>query len=162
MNRVFWALTAWLALALPGWAGGFERLYDGKTLSGWTLVNGHGPGYVPGAGGVLTCPTDGGGNLFTEREYSDFHLKLEFKLSPGGNNGIGIRAPLQGDAAYVGMEVQVLDDPAPEYAKLEPGQYHGSIYKVCAARRGALKPTGECENSCRSPRVCARRSARSG
>lgn len=143
MNRVFWALTALLALALPGVAGGFEKVYDGKTLNGWTLVGGHGPGYVPSANGVLTCPADGGGNLYTEKEYSDFHLKLEFKLSPGGNNGVGIRAPLQGDAAYVGMEVQVLDDPAPEYANLEPGQYHGSIYKVAAARRGALKPTGQ-------------------
>ena len=143
MNRVFWALTALLALALPGVAGGFEKVYDGKTLNGWTLIGGHGPGYVPGEGGVLTCPADGGGNLYTEKEYSDFHLKLEFKLSPGGNNGIGIRAPLQGDAAYVGMEVQVLDDEAPGYANLEPGQYHGSIYKVAAAKRGALKPTGQ-------------------
>ena len=143
MNRVFWALTALLALALPGVAGGFEKVYDGKTLNGWTLIGGHGRGYVPGEGGVLTCPADGGGNLYTEKEYSDFHLKLEFKLSPGGNNGIGIRAPLQGDAAYVGMEVQVLDDEAPGYANLEPGQYHGSIYKVAAAKRGALKPTGQ-------------------
>ena len=143
MNRVVWALAAWLALALPGVAGGFARVYDGKTLNGWTLIGGHGPGYVPSANGVLTCPADGGGNLFTEKEFSDFHLKFEFKLSPGGNNGIGIRAPLQGDAAYVGMEIQVLDDDAPEYEKLEPGQYHGSIYKVCAAKRGALKPTGQ-------------------
>ncbi len=143
MNRLFLALAALLALALPGWAGGFEKVYDGKTLSGWTLVGGHGRGYVPSAGGVLTCPADGGGNLYTEKEYSDFHLKLEFKLSPGGNNGIGIRAPLSGDAAYVGMEVQVLDDEAPMYANLEPGQYHGSIYKVAAAKRGALKPTGQ-------------------
>ena len=123
-------------------ARGFVRLFDGKTLDGWKLFGGVGPGYVA-KDGVLVCPSDGGGNLFTEKEYSDFHLKFEFKLSPGGNNGIGIRAPLQGDAAYVGMEVQVLDDPAPEYAKLEPGQYHGSIYKVLPAKRGALKPAGQ-------------------
>ena len=121
---------------------GFTPLFDGKTLNGWTLVGKVGPGYIP-ENGVLTCPADGGGNLFTEKEYSDFILRFEFKLSAAGNNGIGIRAPLEGDAAYVGMEVQVLDDSSPEYANLEPGQYHGSIYKVVPSKRGALKPVGE-------------------
>ena len=121
---------------------GFVSLFDGKTLEGWTLVGKVGTGYVA-ENGILTCPADGGGNLFTVKEYSDFVFRFEFKLSPGGNNGIGIRAPLDGDAAYVGMEVQVLDDSAPEYATLEPGQYHSSIYKVVPAKRGALKPVGE-------------------
>lgn len=121
---------------------GFTDLFDGTTLNGWTLVGKSGVGYTA-ADGVLTCPADGGGNLFTEKEYSDFILTFEFKLSAGGNNGIGIRAPLAGDAAYAGMEVQVLDDSAPQYANLEPGQYHGSIYKVAASKRGAQKPVGE-------------------
>jgi hypothetical protein len=121
---------------------GFTPIFDGKTLNGWTLVNKAGRGYVA-QNGVLTCPADGGGNLFTEKEYADFVLRFEFQLSPGGNNGVAIRAPLDGDAAYVGMEVQILDDSAPGYARLEPSQYHGSIYKVAAARRGALKPAGE-------------------
>jgi hypothetical protein len=120
----------------------FVSLFDGKTLNGWKLIGGKGPGYVP-ENGVLTCPADGGGNLYSEKEYSDFILQFEFKLSAGGNNGVGIRAPLEGDAAYVGMEVQVLDDSAPQYANLEPGQFHGSIYKVAAAKKGALKPVGE-------------------
>jgi hypothetical protein len=120
----------------------FVSLFDGKTLNGWIPVGVVGPGYVV-QDGILGCPADGGGNLFTEKEYSDFVLRFQFKLDRAGNNGIGIRAPLQGDAAYVGMEVQILDDSAPEYAHLEPGQYHGSIYKVIAARRGALKPVGE-------------------
>ncbi|WP_395143867.1 DUF1080 domain-containing protein [Armatimonas sp.] len=136
------ALVALVLVVPSALAQRFEKAFDGTSLKGWQLIGGHGPGYVPN-NGVLTCPADGGGNLYTEKEFSDFHLKFEFKLSPGGNNGIAIRAPLQGDAAYVGMEVQVLDDPAPMYAKLEPGQYHGSIYKVCAAKRGALKPTGQ-------------------
>jgi hypothetical protein len=121
---------------------GFVSLFDGTTLNGWTLVGKVGPGYTA-ENGVLTCPADGGGNLFTEKEYSDFVFRFEFKLSPGANNGIGIRAPLEGDAAYVGMEVQILDDSSPEYAHLEPGQYHGSIYKVVPAKRGALKAVGE-------------------
>lgn len=141
---LFVLLSILSAYSAPAFADrGFTQLYDGKTLTGWTLVGGHGPGYVSQPDGVLLCPADGGGNLYTEREYSDFILRFEFKLSKGGNNGIGLRAPLEGDAAYVGMECQVLDDSAPEYANLEPGQYHGSIYKVAPAKRGALKPVGE-------------------
>ncbi|MFZ4506394.1 MAG: 3-keto-disaccharide hydrolase [Fimbriimonas sp.] len=121
---------------------GFVRLFDGTTLNGWQLVGGTGPGYVP-RDGVLVVPSDGGGNLFTEKEYTDFIFRFEFKLTSGGNNGVGLRAPLEGDAAYVGMECQVLDDSAPQYANLLPGQYHGSIYRVFAAKRGHQKPVGE-------------------
>ncbi|HLK55249.1 MAG TPA: DUF1080 domain-containing protein, partial [Chthonomonadaceae bacterium] len=121
---------------------GFIRVFDGKTLNGWRLVGGQGPGYVP-QDGILDCPADGGGNLFTEKEYADFIFDFEFKLDHGSNNGIGIRAPFQGDAAYMGMECQVLDDSDPMYAHLEPGQYHSSIYKVVAAKRGSLKPVGQ-------------------
>ncbi|MBV9468372.1 MAG: DUF1080 domain-containing protein, partial [Abitibacteriaceae bacterium] len=121
---------------------GFVQLFNGKDLTGWQLVGGVGPGYVV-KDGVIVCPADGGGNLYTDKEYSDFIFRFEFKLSPNGNNGIGLRAPLQGDAAYVGMEAQILDDTSPEYAHLEPGQYHSSIYKVVPAKRGSLKPVGE-------------------
>ena len=55
----------------------------------------------------------------------------------------GIRTPLEGDAAYVGMELQILDDDAPIYKDLEEYQYHGSVYGVIAAKRGHLKPLGE-------------------
>jgi hypothetical protein len=121
---------------------GFVSLFDGKTLKGWTLVGGHGPGYVV-KDGVLVCPKEGGGNLFTEKEYSNFAFRFEFRTEPAGNNGVGIRAPLEGDAAYVGMEIQILDD-APEYeGKLRPAQYHGSVYDVIPAKRGYLKKAGE-------------------
>ena len=50
---------------------------------------------------------------------------------------------MEGDAAYVGMELQILDNEAPIYSKLEPYQYHGSVYGVIPAKRGALKPVGE-------------------
>ncbi len=69
--------------------------------------------------------------------------RFEFKLTHGANNGVGIRAPLEGDAAYQGMEIQILDDDADVYKKLAPYQYHGSVYGVIAAKRGALKPLGE-------------------
>ena len=83
------------------------------------------------------------GNLYTEKEYGDFQLRFEFQLTPGANSGVGIRAPREGDAAYVGMEIQVLDDTAPIYANLQPYQYHGSVYGVIPAKRGFLKPVGE-------------------
>jgi len=77
------------------------------------------------------------------KEYANFILRVEFRLSPGGNNGVGIRAPFEGDAAYQGMEIQVLDDPAEQYKNILPGQHSGSIYLVFPAKQGALKPTGE-------------------
>jgi 3-keto-disaccharide hydrolase len=94
--------------------------------------------------GVLVCPADGGGNLFTQKEYSNFVLRFEFRTEEGGNNGVGIRAPLEGDAAYAGMEIQILDDQAERYqGKLRPAQYHGSIYDVVPAKQGFLKKAGE-------------------
>jgi 3-keto-disaccharide hydrolase len=121
----------------------FVTLFDGKSLTGWKLVKGHGPGYVV-EDGILVCPVDGGGNLFTEKEYSNFVFRFEFKTEPGGNNGVGIRAPLEGDAAYQGMEIQILDDGHEKYkGKIKSEQHHGSIYDVIPARTGFLKPAGE-------------------
>jgi len=122
---------------------GFTPLFDGSTLNGWKLVGKQGPGYLA-KDGVLICPKEGGGNLFTEKEYENFVLRLDFKLTENANNGLGIRAPLEGDAAYMGMELQVLHNDGPEFKdRLRPEQYHGSIYDVIAAKRGAQKPPGE-------------------
>jgi hypothetical protein len=93
---------------------------------------------------IVVKPNDNsGGNLYTEKEYADFIIRFEFLLTPAANNGLGIRAPLTGDAAYVGMELQILDNTAPVYAELQPYQYHGSVYGVIPARREYLKPVGE-------------------
>lgn len=123
---------------------GFKSLFNGKDLSGWTLIKGHGKGYLVEKD-VLVCPEDGGGNLFTEKEYSDFVLRLEWRLWDGGNNGVGIRAPLEGDAAYVGMEIQILDETSEKYKKgagLKPTQMTGSVYDVFAAKSGHVKREG--------------------
>jgi hypothetical protein len=119
---------------------GFVSLFDGKTLDHW---QGSKDGYQIAADGVLVCLPQGGGNLYTAKEYADFHYKFDFKLTPGANNGIGIRTPLQGDPAYVGMEIQVLDNTADQYKNLKPYQFHGSIYGVVPAKREFLKPVGE-------------------
>jgi hypothetical protein len=123
--------------------GGFTSLFDGKTLNGWKLVGGRGPGYVV-ENNRIVCPANGGGNLFTEKEYGNFVFRFEFLLTPAANNGIGIRAPYEGDAAYKGMEMQILDDSDPSYkGVIRPEQYHGSVYDVIPARTGFRKPVGE-------------------
>jgi hypothetical protein len=118
---------------------GFVALFDGKTLAGW---QGDKSGYDI-VDGAIVCKERGGGNLFTEKEYADFHLKFEFKLTPGANNGIGIRTPMQGDPAFVGMEIQVLDDGDERYKGIKDWQRHGSVYGVVAAKPGHQKPVGE-------------------
>ena len=143
IKLVAWLLPVVCLVAPAGVEPGFTPLFDGNTLDGWTLVGGHGPGYIV-QNGVIVCPANGGGNLFTRKEYSNFVFRFEFRLTPGANSGIGIRAPLQGDAAYQGMEIQILDDGNSRYkGKLKPAQYHGSIYDVIPARPGFLKPAGE-------------------
>ena len=120
---------------------GFEAMFDGSSLFHWT---GNTIDYVPENGELAIYPKRGGkGNLYSKKEYGDFHMKFEFQLTPGANNGLGIRAPLEGDAAYVAMELQILDNTAPIYAKLQPYQYHGSVYGIIAAKQGFLKPVGE-------------------
>jgi hypothetical protein len=125
---------------------GFTSLFDGKSLNGWTLVGGRGEGYGV-KDGVLFCAKGGGGKLITDKEYSDFVLRFDFKMPPeGSNNGLGIRAPREGDAAYQGMELQIIDEAAAlsgKWGKLKDTQYHGSVYDVVPAKRGAMKPAGQ-------------------
>ncbi|MBN1984877.1 MAG: DUF1080 domain-containing protein [Prolixibacteraceae bacterium] len=122
-------------------ANGFVSLFNGKNLDGW---QGNKTDYYAENGELVVNPERGGhGNLFTEKEYSDFVFRFDFQLTPGANNGLGIRAPLEGDAAYVGMELQILDNTAPIYANLHEYQYHGSVYGVIPAKRGFLNPVGE-------------------
>ncbi len=119
---------------------GFQPLFNGRDMTGWT---GNTTGYYAQDGRMICDPKKAGGNVYTAQQYGDFIFRFEFKLTAGANNGLGIRTPLSGDAAYAGMELQILDDTAPKYANLQPYQYHGSIYGVVPARRGHQKPVGE-------------------
>jgi HEAT repeat protein len=122
-------------------AQGFVALFNGRDLSGWI---GNRLGYKLEDGLLVFRPNpENRGNLYTEKQYGDFQFRFEFQLVAGANSGVGIRAPLEGDAAYVGMEIQILDDTAPIYANLQPYQYHGSVYGVIPAKRGFLKRLGE-------------------
>ena len=122
---------------------GFKVLFDGTNMHHWT---GNTTDYFIRDGVMVVEPqgkTTGTRNLYTKEEYDNFVFRFEFMLTPGANNGLGIRTPMEGDAAYVGMELQILDNDAPVYENLEKHQYHGSVYGVIPAKRGYLKPLGE-------------------
>jgi hypothetical protein len=133
-------IAATTTAAVPaGVEEGFVPLFDGKTLAGWQgAVEGH---HV--VDGELRTKPGVAGNLLTADEYGDFELRFEFRLTPGANNGLGIRAPAEGNPAFDGMEIQILDDGHPKYANLKDWQVHGSIYGVVPAERECLKPIGE-------------------
>lgn len=121
---------------------GFKKLFNGENLDGWV---GNKQSYSAENGMIVVNPSGGGsgGNLYTAKEYSDFIFRFEFQLTPGGNNGLGIHAPLDGDTAYKGKELQILDNTAAKYDNLQPYQYHGSVYGIIPAKRGFLRPVGE-------------------
>jgi len=118
---------------------GFRTLFDGKDLAGW---QGDTKGYVVEDGKIVALKT-GRGNLYTNDEFADFAVRFDFRLEPGANNGLAVRAPLSGDAAYQGMEIQVLDDGNEQYKSIQPYQAHGSVYGIAPAKRGYLKPVGQ-------------------
>lgn len=120
---------------------GFEVLFDGTSLDKWI---GNKTGYLVSEGTIVVNPAGGsGGNLYTADQFDDFEFRFEFQLTPGANNGLGIRTPTKGDAAYEGMELQILDNDSPIYKDIQPYQFHGSVYGVIPAKRGYLKPAGE-------------------
>ncbi len=123
---------------------GFKVLFDGTHMHHW---KGNTTDYFIEDGVMVVDPqgksTSWTSNLYTKEQYDNFVFRFEFMLTPAANNGLGIRTPLEGDAAYVGMELQILDNEAPVYEKLQPYQYHGSVYGVIPAKRGYLKPVGE-------------------
>lgn len=108
---------------------GFVPIFDGKSLEGWTGQVGN----YEAKNGLLICKKKGSGNIMTKKQFGDFIYRFEFKLEPGGNNGVSVR----------GHEIQILDDYAPRYKNLKPCQYHGSIYCKVPAKRGHTKKAGE-------------------
>jgi len=111
----------------------FRPLFNGKDLTGWK-------GDYVVDDGALVCKS---GNLVTDATFTNYILEFEFRLPPGGNNGLGIHYPGHGDGAYTGMELQILDDTAEQYKDLKDYQFHGSLYTLAPAKRTKLKPVGE-------------------
>lgn len=112
------------------------KLFNGKDLAGWI-----GEGYAVEDGTITSTPKCR--VLRTESTFSNYVLDFEFKLTPGANNGLGIHYPGEGDGAYTGMELQILDNKHPKYKDLKPYQFHGSLYTMKPAEQKGMKPVGE-------------------
>jgi hypothetical protein len=121
---------------------GFKSIFNGTDFTGWA-----GPiNEYEVVDGAIQCRPKKGGTLYTKDEYENFMARMEFKLPPGGNNGLAIRYPGHGNAAYDGMcELQVLDDNYEKATgqKIDARQAHGSAYGMFAAARGYQRPIGE-------------------
>jgi hypothetical protein len=154
MRRVLLPLALILALPLVSLAvadkdkdnvapEGFTALFNGKDLTGWKVNEGGKMERWGADKGILYVEGEAGGWLMTEKEYGDFEVRVDFKLPKAGNSGVGLRSPMKGDPAYVGMEIQLLDDGADEYKNLKPFQYTGSIYGVVPPAKRVTKPAGE-------------------
>ena len=121
---------------------GFKSIFNGKDFDGWA---GDIDNYQV-VDGAIRCKPQKGGNIYHKNDLTDFVARLEFKLPPGGNNGLCIRYPGSGNTAYLGMcECQVLDDnyEAATHSQIDPRQAHGSAYGMVAAQRGYQRPIGE-------------------
>ncbi|HWQ54026.1 MAG TPA: DUF1080 domain-containing protein [Bryobacteraceae bacterium] len=145
--RTAWLLAAFgpalVSVALAADEAGFVPLFDGKTLDGWVTKEVQGRGYIP-QDGILLCPPDGGGNIFTTKEYANFVLRLEYRMEEDTNNGVGIRSPITDRVSTLGMEIQIIDiGPKYKADRLRPEQLHGSVYDLIPARQGFLRKLGE-------------------
>lgn len=119
---------------------GYQLLFDGKSLDNW--INNADEYYVKDE--YIVKKASGFGNLYSKEEFDNFVLRFDFQLTPGANNGLGLRhVVMPKGKGYLGMELQILDNDAPEYKDLKPYQYHGGLYNYVPAKRGYLKPTGE-------------------
>jgi hypothetical protein len=137
---------------------GFRKLYNGRDLSGWHVQNGRAEAWKAN-GELISCVAPQGGYLTSDREYGDFVLRLEYRIGPGGNSGVGIRYPRGGHPSSAGMEVQILDDTDPKYRNLKPAQYNCSIYKLSPPKARAANPPGQwnrLEIRCQGPRIIVR------
>jgi hypothetical protein len=115
-----WKVTQWNDLAKPA-DPGVE----------WKVQN-----------GVLHGSEPRGTWLISEKEYGDFILEFEWKLGERGNSGTALRAPMFGDPAFDGLELQMVDPRYyPEDMKVTPAELTGSLYKAVAPTAQLFKPT---------------------
>jgi hypothetical protein len=145
---------ALLPTGVPAGEEGFVPIFNGRNLDGWQGIGGDTSSYYA-QDGQLICKETGKVHIFTVKEYANFVLRLDIKMDPGGNNGIGIRTRVSKQPHIEGSEIQVLDDPfyargiprpgkdPAEWVPLKNYQHHGSIYGVVPAKPGHLKPAGQ-------------------
>src|SRR5207247_3699921 len=68
---------------------GFKSVFSGMNFDGW---GGPVENYEI-KDGAIVCKPDKGGTIYAKEEFADFVARLEFRLPPGGNNGLAIRYP---------------------------------------------------------------------
>jgi len=125
-------------------AQGFQVLFDGATLAGWRGFSSLQPTGWRAAGGVLAREGKGEGHdIMTVAEYADFDLRLEWKISEGGNSGIFFHVTTEGPYVWsTGPEFQVLDNARHADGK-EAKTSAGSNYALHAPLGDVTKPVGE-------------------
>jgi Domain of Unknown Function (DUF1080) len=124
---------------------GYRPLFDGQSLAGWAGGGQPAEKCWKVDGGTLVCTGEKGPWLRSNEQFDDFNLRLEYKLKAGGNSGVYIRVPENGDhhGDGAGIEVQILDDGAERYRTLKPYQYTGSLYAIAPATSHVAKEPGE-------------------
>lgn len=141
---------AWAALSLRLWAADFVNLFpEDGVPKGWTVRDWSDVRKAPPAGavwrvenGVLVGSDARGTWLMSEREYSDFVIEFEWKLGERGNSGCALRAPMFGDPAFDGLELQMVDPRYyPPEQSVTPAELTGSLYKAVAPAQQVFKPT---------------------
>ncbi len=148
-----WFKNVYLREILPG--EGWRPLFNGKDLTGWEQIGGKEQTWGV-ENGILYTDAGEGGWLSTAEQFADFELALEFRVPVGGNSGVFCRTPRQGNPAYEGFEVQVLDDYDEQYATLKPWQYTGSVYSIAAPSRRVTLPAGTWQRMfirCEGPKI---------
>lgn len=104
-------------------------LLNGRDLSGWHALESDRESKWSVSNAILTAPGQGA-NLITDRKFWNFKLHVEYKIPPGSNSGIGLRAR---------YEVQIRDDDGPT-----PGTHsNGALYSRIAPRINATKPASQ-------------------
>jgi len=117
---------------------GWKLLFNGKDLSGWTIMGD--PDSWSVEDGTLYCKGKGGGMIYADGIYKNFELKLDFKLTPKANSGVFFRIWGKNDPVQTGIEVQILDS----YGVEKPSRHDcGAIYDIQAPSENAVKPPGE-------------------
>ena len=127
---------------------GWVSLFDGKTLKGWRNYKGEGvrDGWKVVNGAMQH--TEKGGDLITEKQYEDYELKLEWKISVRGNSGIFLGVQESEPKIYfTGIEMQILDDQKHPDGKFEK-HVSGACYGLYKPPAGAVGPVGSWNKVC--------------
>jgi len=113
-------------------------LFNGNDLSGWTVADAQDAWRVED--GTIHCTGKGGGMLYSNDQYKNFVLRIDFKMSPNANSGVFVRIWDRNDPVNTGMEIQILDS----YGRASPGKHDcGALYDIVAPLKNATRPAGE-------------------